>query len=76
MPLHEVKLSPDIVARMDGLVLTGGAFDIGGPGRPPGGGGRDVVFEVHLDDPHDLVGWQVFGGTRVAGLYPAGVSQG
>lgn len=41
-----------------------------------GGGGRDVVFEVHLDDPHDLVGWQVFGGTRVAGLYPAGVSQG
>jgi hypothetical protein len=40
-----------------------------------GGGGRDVVFEVHLDDPNDLVGWQVFGGIRVAGLYPPGVSQ-
>jgi hypothetical protein len=38
-------------------------------------GGRDVVFEVHLDDPNDLVGWQVFGGTRVAGLYPPSVSQ-
>ncbi len=34
---------------------------------------RDVLYDVHIEDPNELVGWQVFGGARVAGLYPAGV---
>ncbi len=34
---------------------------------------REVVFELHLEDPHELVGWQTFGGARVASLYPPGV---
>ena len=34
---------------------------------------REVVFELHLEDPNELVGWQTFGGARVASLYPPGV---
>ena len=34
---------------------------------------REVVFELHLDDPDELIGWQTFGGARVASLYPPGV---
>ena len=34
---------------------------------------REVVFELHLEDPDELVGWQTFGGERVASLYPPGV---
>ena len=34
---------------------------------------REVVFELHLEDPDELVGWQTFGGARVASLYPPGV---
>ena len=34
---------------------------------------QDVLYDVHIEDPNELVGWQVFGGARVAGLYPAGV---
>jgi hypothetical protein len=37
---------------------------------------RDVVFELHMDDPYDIVRWECFGGARVAGLYPAGVKEG
>ena len=32
--------------------------------------GREVVFELRLDDPNELIGWQTFGGARVATLYP------
>ena len=34
---------------------------------------REIVFELHLEDPNELVGWQTFGGARVASLYPPGV---
>ncbi len=34
---------------------------------------REVVFELHLDDPNELVSWQTFGGARVASLYPPGI---
>ena len=39
-------------------------------------GDKDVVFEVHLHDPNDLVSWQTFGGARVASLYPGDVEAG
>ena len=29
---------------------------------------REVVFEVRVDHEHDIVGWEVFGGARVASL--------
>ena len=35
--------------------------------------GREVVFELHLDDSNELVSWQVFGGAQVAALYPPDV---
>ena len=35
---------------------------------------RDVVFEVHVIHPHELITWECFGGTRAASLYPAGVA--
>jgi hypothetical protein len=34
---------------------------------------RDVVFEVHLDHPFELIAWECFGGARTSSLYPAGV---
>jgi hypothetical protein len=34
---------------------------------------REVVFEIRLDDPYELVSWQTFGGARVASLYQEGV---
>ena len=37
---------------------------------------RDVVFEVHIRHPHELVLWECFGGTRAASLYPEGVIDG
>ena len=36
---------------------------------------REVVFEVHLEDPNELVGWQVYGGARIPSLYPPGVER-
>ena len=36
---------------------------------------REVVFEARFDDPNELVGWQVYGGARVASLYPPGVEE-
>ena len=35
--------------------------------------GREVVFELRLDDPNELIGWQTFGASRVGSLYPPGV---
>ncbi|MEE2955100.1 MAG: aryl-sulfate sulfotransferase [Pseudomonadota bacterium] len=34
-------------------------------------GDQDVVFHVRVDNEHDIVGWEVFGGARVNSLYPA-----
>ena len=31
---------------------------------------RDVVCEIHLEDPHELVSWQTYGGERISSLYP------
>ena len=36
---------------------------------------RGAVFELHLDDPNELVSRQTFGGARVASLYPPGVER-
>ena len=36
---------------------------------------REVVFEVRFEDPNELVGWQVYGGARIASLYPPGVEE-
>ena len=38
-------------------------------------GNRDSVYEVQIDDKSDMVGWEVFGGARLSGLYPAGVTE-
>jgi hypothetical protein len=27
-----------------------------------------ILFEVHVRDPDDIVGWEVFGGARIASL--------
>ncbi len=29
---------------------------------------RDVVFEAHVEDPHDVIGWEVFGGLKTPAL--------
>ncbi len=31
---------------------------------------RDVVFEIHLEDPNEAISWQTFGGARISSLYP------
>jgi len=31
------------------------------------------VFDLRLEDPHQLVMWQTFGGEKVPSLYPAGL---
>lgn len=36
-------------------------------------GNRETVFEAHVSDKNDMLGWEVFGGARISGLYPAGV---
>ncbi|MDA0241305.1 MAG: aryl-sulfate sulfotransferase [Proteobacteria bacterium] len=38
-------------------------------------GDRDVVFEAHVSDTNDMLGWEVFGGARISGLYPAGIEE-
>ena len=38
-------------------------------------GTREVVFEVHVKHPHELILWESYGGTRVASLYPEGVTE-
>lgn len=37
--------------------------------------GTDVVWEVRLTDPHQILNWQVYGGLRVPALYPVGAIQ-
>ncbi|MBT5939783.1 MAG: hypothetical protein HOG95_07625 [Rhodospirillaceae bacterium] len=32
------------------------------------GAGNKIMFEVHVRDPDDIVGWEVFGGARVTSL--------
>ncbi|MEK9678259.1 MAG: aryl-sulfate sulfotransferase [Rhodospirillaceae bacterium] len=34
---------------------------------------REVVYEVHVKHPRELITWECFGGTRVASLSPEGV---
>jgi len=38
-------------------------------------GSRDVVFEVHIKHPHELMLWECFGGMRAATLYPEDVTE-
>lgn len=35
-------------------------------------GSREVLCEIRLDDPNELVSWQVFGGARIDSLHPPG----
>ncbi len=36
---------------------------------------REVVCEIRLEDPNELVSWQTFGGARVPSLHPPGVER-
>lgn len=36
---------------------------------------QETVYEVHVNDIHDMVGWEVFGGARLSGLYPADMAE-
>lgn len=33
------------------------------------------VFDLRLEDPHQLVSWQIFGGEKVSSLYPSSIIQ-
>ena len=35
----------------------------------------DVLWEAHIKHPHEIIGWEVFGGFRAASLYPEGVER-
>ena len=37
---------------------------------------REVLLEVHVRHPRELITWECFGGTRAESLYPAGVTEG
>ncbi len=37
------------------------------------GDDKEIVYEIQVDDPQQLISWQVYGGLRSSNLYPAGV---
>ena len=39
------------------------------------GGPGETVYEVRVNDRQDMVGWEVFGGARLSGLYPSDVQE-